>query len=78
MIPDAEILKVVDEILVGLGIGEFVIKVNNRKFLDAFVELSGIEKRKFKAVCSSVDKLDKEDWETVEAELINVKGLTKE
>ena len=42
------------------------------------IELSGCEKRKFKSICSSVDKLDKEPWEKVELELINQKGLTKE
>lgn len=42
------------------------------------VELSGCEKRKFKAICSSVDKLDKEPWEKVREELITMKGLTKE
>jgi histidyl-tRNA synthetase len=42
------------------------------------VDLSGCEKRKFKAICSSVDKLDKEPWEKVREELINMKGLTTE
>jgi histidyl-tRNA synthetase len=42
------------------------------------VELSGCEKRKFKAICSSVDKLDKEPWEKVREELITMKGLTVE
>jgi histidyl-tRNA synthetase len=42
------------------------------------VELSGCEKRKFKAICSSVDKLDKEPWEKVKEELIMMKGLTEE
>ena len=78
MIPDAEVLSVVCQILTGLGIGSFKIKVNHRKFLDAMIELSGCEKRKFKSICSSVDKLDKEPWEKVELELINQKGLTKE
>ena len=78
MIPDAEVLSVVCQILSGLGIGSFKIKVNHRKFLDAMIELSGCEKRKFKSICSSVDKLDKEPWEKVELELINQKGLTKE
>jgi histidyl-tRNA synthetase len=78
MIPDAEVLKVVCEILEQLEIGDFVIKINHRKFLDAMVELSGCEKRKFKAICSSVDKLDKEPWEKVRDELIVMKGLTSE
>lgn len=78
MIPDSEVLKVVIEILENLDIGEFVIKINHRKFLDAMVDLAGCEKRKFKAICSSVDKLDKEPWEKVREELITMKGLTPE
>lgn len=78
MIPDSEVIKVVTEILTDLNIGTFVIKINHRKFLDAMVELSGCEKRKFKAICSSVDKLDKEPWEKVKEELITMKGLTEE
>ena len=70
MMPDAEVLCVVCQILSGLDIGNFVVKVNNRKFLDAMIELSGCEKRKFKTICSSIDKLDKEPWEKVKQELI--------
>lgn len=78
MIPDAEVLSVVVQILKELRIGEFQIKVNHRKFLDAMIELAGCEKRKFKSICSSIDKLDKEPWEKVRLELINQKGLTTE
>lgn len=78
MIADSEVLKVLSEILTQLNIGGFVIKINHRKFLDAMVELSGCEKRKFKAICSSVDKLDKEPWSKVREELIFNKGLTSE
>lgn len=78
MIPDSEVLKVLVEILSQLNIGDFTIKINHRKFLDAMVELAGCEKRKFKAICSSVDKLDKEPWEKVREELIVMKGLTPE
>jgi histidyl-tRNA synthetase len=78
MIPDAEVLSVVQEILKALDIGDFKVKVNHRKFLDAMVELSGCEKRKFKTICSSIDKLDKEPWEKVKKELITQKGLTEE
>ena len=70
MIPDAEVLKVLDDILSSLDIGSFQIKVNHRKFLDAMVDICGCEKRKFKAICSSVDKLDKEPWSKVKEELI--------
>ena len=61
-----------------MEIGAFSVKINNRKFLDAMVELAGCEKRKFKTICSSIDKLDKEPWEKVKKELINQKGLTEE
>lgn len=77
MMPDAEILKVVTEILSGLKIGNFTIKVNHRKLLDAMIDLSGCEKRRFKAICSSIDKLDKEPWEKVREELINQKGISE-
>lgn len=78
MVPDAEVLKIVIDILKKLEIGQFMIKVNHRKFLDSIVELAGCEQRKFKSICSSVDKLDKEPWEKVRLELINTKGLTEE
>lgn len=78
MIPEAEVLKVVTEILSNLEIGDYIVKINNRKFLDSIIELSGCDKTQFKSICSSVDKLDKEPWEKVEHELITAKGLTKE
>ena len=77
MIPDAEILKVVVEILAGLNVGGFNIKINHRKILDAMIQIAGINNDKFKLVCSSIDKLDKEEWKTVKAELIT-KGVTEE
>ena len=77
MIPDAEVLKVVVEILTQLPIGEFDIKINHRKLLDSMIQICGIPKDKFKSVCSSVDKLDKEDWKVVKEELIQ-KEITEE
>jgi histidyl-tRNA synthetase len=41
MISEAEVLKIVSEILSNLDIGGFVIKLNNRKFLDSMIELCG-------------------------------------
>lgn len=55
-----------------------MIKINHRKLLDAMVELSGAPKDKFKVICSSIDKLDKETWDFVQTELIEEKGLTLE
>ena len=78
MIPDAEVIKIVVEILTQLPIGNFNIKINHRVLLDSIVEISGIGNDKYRLVCSSIDKLDKEPWDAVEKELIEVKGVTKE
>lgn len=70
MIPDAEIIKVVEEIFTKLQIGEFLIKINHRKLLTAYLDIAGVEEAQHKTICSSIDKLDKEPWEVVEAEMI--------
>lgn len=76
MLPDAEIIKVVNDILTALKLGsEFTIKVNSRKILDAMIEIAGAPHSKFKTICSSIDKLDKESWTDVRRELIEDKGL---
>ena len=78
MIPDAEIIKIVVEILTQLPIGKFNIKINHRVLLDSIVEISGINNDKYRLVCSSIDKLDKEPWDKVKTELIEVKGISEE
>ncbi|KAJ3426153.1 histidyl-tRNA synthetase [Anaeramoeba flamelloides] len=79
MVPDAEILKVVTEILLKIdGIGKFRVRVNNRHLLDGMLELCGVKTEKVRTVSSSIDKLDKETWENVENEMINEKGIPKE
>ena len=77
MIPETDVIKVVVEILTQLPVGGFNIKLNHRLLLDAIVNLSGIRDDLYKAVCSSVDKLDKEEWETIKKELLE-KGITEE
>lgn len=59
MIPDAECIRVVYEILNSLDIGDFVIKINHRKLLDGMFEACGVPQDKFRCICSAVDKLDK-------------------
>lgn len=59
MLPDAECVKVVSEILDSLEIGEYVIKLNHRQLLDGMFEACGVPADKFRTICSSVDKLDK-------------------
>jgi len=59
MLPDADVLTCIAEILRDLEIGDFTIKLNNRKLLEAMIEISGAPASKFKTICSSLDKLDK-------------------
>ena len=65
MIPDAECIRVVVEILRELNLSQFQIKVNHRLLLDAIFCISGVSEDRFRTVCSSVDKLDKMPWEEV-------------
>lgn len=75
MIPDAEILTIIHEIMTGVDVGKFEIKLCHRVLLEGIVLLSGATLDKFKTICSSIDKLDKEPWEAVASELINEKGI---
>jgi histidyl-tRNA synthetase len=76
MIADAEVLKIVCEILDTVNVSEYVVKINHRLLLEAMIELSGVPLTKFRSVCSSIDKLDKEPWAKIKEELINEKGIS--
>uniref|UniRef100_A0A8U7P332 histidine--tRNA ligase n=1 Tax=Corvus moneduloides TaxID=1196302 RepID=A0A8U7P332_CORMO len=78
MIPDAECLKIVHEILSDLQLGDFIIKVNDRRILDGMFAVCGVPDSKFRTICSSVDKLDKVPWEEVRSEMVGEKGLSPE
>ncbi|KFO19345.1 Histidyl-tRNA synthetase, cytoplasmic [Fukomys damarensis] len=78
MIPDAECLKIMCEILSSLQIGDFMVKVNDRRILDGMFAICGVPDSKFRTICSSVDKLDKVSWEDVKNEMVGEKGLAPE
>ena len=46
-------LQVVVEILSELDIGQFVVKLNHRRLLDAMMDLCGVPPAKFRAICRS-------------------------
>ncbi|XP_053950736.1 histidine--tRNA ligase, cytoplasmic isoform X1 [Anastrepha ludens] len=75
MLPDAECVKIVAEVLDTLDIGEYVIKINHRQLLDGMFEACGVPADKFRIICSAVDKLDKSPWAEVRKEMIDEKGL---
>ncbi len=72
MLPDAEVLSVACDILSSLPIGSFKLKFNHRGLLDGMLELAGVPAAKFRTICSSIDKLDKEPWEAVKAEMVSL------
>lgn len=78
MVPDSECLCVACDILDSLPIGDFGIKLNHRRLLDAILDLCGVPADKFRTICSAVDKLDKEPWEEVKREMVEDKGLESE
>lgn len=92
MVPDAECVKIVTghessafsssqhllEVLDELKLGDYCVKVNNRKLLDGIFAVCGVDPSNFRTICSAVDKLDKQDWKEVKAEMVDEKGLAPE
>ncbi|KAI0401601.1 hypothetical protein F4802DRAFT_579719 [Xylaria palmicola] len=78
MIPDAEILRIVNEVFSSLGLAQDVtVKINHRKILDGLFEVAGVPDDKLRTISSAVDKLDKLSREEVKQEMIE-KGLKDE
>lgn len=75
MLPDAEVFAVLHGIMRALDVGRFAIKCNHRALLDGVFELAGVPAALFRATCSAVDKLDKQPWAAVRAELCAEKGV---
>lgn len=48
MVADAEVLKVLTEILGDLALGEFTVKLNHRRLLDAMLAIAGVPEQKFR------------------------------
>jgi len=74
LVADAEILSAAVTVLKSLEIGNFVVKLNNRKLLDGIFAICDVPADKFRTICSSVDKLDKLPWDEVKKEMLT-KGL---
>ncbi|KAJ8326121.1 Cytoplasmic and mitochondrial histidine tRNA synthetase [Batrachochytrium dendrobatidis] len=75
MIPDAEAIRVMVEILESLSIGNFSVKMSHRKILDGMFAVCGVPADKTRAISSAVDKLDKMSWNDVRKEMTTEKGL---
>lgn len=76
MTADSEALEVLTSILDRLpGVGAYKVKLNHRKLLDGMMQICGVPVDKLRPICSAIDKLDKESWETVKEEMTKAKGL---
>jgi histidyl-tRNA synthetase len=73
---DSEVLAVIDQTFTKLGIGKFLIKINNRKILTGFIQELNLAS-KSKEFLRAIDKLDKLGLEKVRLELDQL-GLKKE
>ena len=76
LVNDAEIPSVIYRLFRKLDIGDFVIKINNRKILSGFVEALGFGDKEGE-VLRTIDKLEKIGEETVIKELVET-GMTEE
>ncbi|AEO70298.1 11c14b2b-8afa-4b01-9e6a-905861fb1820 [Thermothielavioides terrestris] len=79
MIPDAEIIRIINEVFEGLGWhGKYTIKLNSRKILDGLFQVCGVPDHLIRPISSAVDKLDKMPWADVRKEMVEEKGLAPE
>ncbi|KAI9075018.1 hypothetical protein K1719_043068 [Acacia pycnantha] len=76
--PDFEVVKILTELLDELDIGDYEIKLNHRKLLDGMMEICGVPAAKFRTICSSIDKLDKQSFDQIRREMVEEKGISAE
>ena len=69
MLADADVVSVVVECLEAIEIGEFQVRINHRKLLEAIARYAGVDEDRAGGVYRSIDKLDKIGAEGVIAEL---------
>lgn len=71
---DAEIPAIMASILRSLNIGDFQIRINNRKILQGFLSGLGVDSAFHHAVMGAVDKIEKIGREEVISEIASVLG----
>lgn len=74
---EVELITTTAQALKNIGIGDFKIKINNRKLLKAILLSAGFLADELDSVCISIDKLDKIGLEGVKEEL-STKGFQSE
>lgn len=76
LVCEAEIVLMIHEVLRGLGVGNFTVKINNRKILSGIAEVIGAPGQEG-PMCVAIDKLDKIGKDKVEEELAS-RGFSAE
>jgi histidyl-tRNA synthetase len=76
LLNDAEMPAVIYRIFTEMGIGAFVINLNNRRILQGFYEHLGVDAARIGDVLRVVDKLEKIGADKVRAELSDRLGLS--
>lgn len=74
LVCDAEIPAIMASTLRSLDIGDFQIRINNRKILQGFLSGAGVDSTHHYAVMGCVDKLEKIGKADVLAEICNILG----
>lgn len=75
-IADAECIALAESALLALGLKKFVIKVNNRKILNAIMRTAGVPEEKIIDAIRIIDKIEKIGAQGVSAELQEKLGMT--
>ncbi|MBO6518232.1 MAG: histidine--tRNA ligase [Bacteroidia bacterium] len=70
---EADFIKIYHEVFSTLGLGNYELRLNHRKALEAIAKTCGFE-GSFTALTVAIDKLDKIGWEGVSNELLS-KGM---
>ena len=77
ILSDMEIVQVINDSMVSLGIDDFTIRINNRKILNGLAKYFQVEE-KIEDILRIVDKIDKIGKEKVEEELLESTGINSE
>lgn len=76
MLADAQIIAVAYTLFKGLDLEQSIrIRISNRKLLDGLADFLQFDTTKTPAVLRAIDKLDKQEWSNVAAELREKVGL---
>lgn len=76
LLNEVELVQIFDDVLTGLGLTDFTIKINNRKLLSGLAEKASVSDR-MTDMTVAIDKLDKVGMDGVRKELLS-KGFSEE